>query len=152
MGDSTLGKRKKRFKGYKAPKGGRLPGNVGTILDLKREEQYGFLTDEQGIRSESGKVVFESKAFIQKYQGKYNDEMIRLRSHVTIEALDTKQLLTYKIVPSAEVDIFNQKISEDSNLGKSLLGKKNEVITVSTTVGTINYRIIDIKQGLLKNK
>ena len=78
--------------------------------------------------------------------------MIRLRSQVTLEALDTKQLLTHKIVPSAEVDIFNQKISEDSNLGKSLLGKKNEVITVSTTVGTINYRIIDIKQGLLKNK
>ena len=76
--------------------------------------------------------------------------MIRLRSQVTLEALDTKQLLTHKIVQSAEVDIFNQKISEDSNLGKSLLGKKNEVITVSTTVGTINYRIIDIKQGLLK--
>lgn len=97
--------------------------------------------------------MFESKAFIQKYQGKYNDEMIRLRSQVTIEALDNKQLLTYKIVPSAEVDIFNQKISEDSNLGKSLLGKKrNEVITVLTPVGTIKYRIIDIKQGLLKNK
>lgn len=97
--------------------------------------------------------MFESKAFIEKYHGKYNDEMIRLRSQVTIEALDNKQLLTYKIVPSAEVDIFNQKISEDSNLGKSLLGKKrNEVITVLTPVGTIKYRIIDIKQGLLKNK
>ena len=148
-----MGRKKKRFKGYKAPKGGRLPGNVGTILDLKREEQYGFLTDEQGIRSESGKVMFESKAFIEKYHGKYNDEMIRLRSQVTIEALDTKQLLIYKIVPSAEVDIFNQKISEDSNLGKSLLGKtRDEVITVPTPVGTIKYRIIDIKQGLLQNK
>ena len=40
--DITLGKRKKRFKGYKAPKGGRLPGNVGTILDSKKEEHYGF--------------------------------------------------------------------------------------------------------------
>lgn len=148
-----MGKRKKRFKGYKAPKGGRLPGNVGTILDSKREEHYGFLADEQGIRSESGKVLFKTKEIIEKYQGKYNDEMIRLRSQVTLEKLDTKQLLTYEIVPSVEVDIFNQKISEDSNLGKSLLGKKkNQIITVPTPLGIISYRIIDIKQGLLKNK
>ena len=76
---------------------------------------------------------------------------LKVIKQVTLEKLDTKQLLTYEIVPSVEVDIFNQKISEDSNLGKSLLGKKkNQIITVPTPVGMISYRIIDIKQGLLK--
>ena len=145
-----MAKKKKRlkFKGYKAPKGGRLEGDIGTILDVKKEELYGFLGDEQGIKSESGKVMSESKQVIKKYNGHFNNQMIRLRSEVILKELGNEQLSTYEVVPSHEVDIFNNKISEESNLGKLLLGKKvGQVIKLPTPMGIVGYQILEIKIG-----
>ena len=136
--------------GYKARKGGRLEGDIGTILDVKKEELYGFLGDEQGIKSESGKVMSESKQVIKKYNGHFNNQMIRLRSEVILKELGNEQSSTYEIVPSHEVDIFNNKISDESNLGKLLLGKKvGQVIKLPTPMGIVGYQIIEIKQKLI---
>ena len=64
------------------------------------------------------------------------------KSNQTIEA--------YEIVPSSEVDIFNNKISEECNLGRLLLGKKvGQVIKLPTPMGIVGYQIIEIKQKLI---
>lgn len=53
---------------------------------------------------------------------------------------------TYKIVGSAEADPFEGKISNDSPMAKSLLGKKvGEQVSVQTPGGEISVRIIEVK-------
>ena len=98
-----MGKRKKRFKGYKAPKGGRLPGNVGTILDSKKEEHYGFLADEQGIRSESGKVLFKTKEVIEKAEEIVEEKQVQENNEEVTDAN-----------PIGEVNIPSETINTDN--------------------------------------
>ncbi len=43
---------------------------------------------------------------------------------VTVKNLKTKDVMTYKIVPTPEADPFEGRISHESAIGKELLGKK----------------------------
>lgn len=53
---------------------------------------------------------------------------------------------TYTIVGSAEADPFEGKISNDSPIAKSLLGRKiGDEVTVQTPGGEMNVRITSIK-------
>jgi transcription elongation factor GreA len=49
------------------------------------------------------------------------------------------------IVGSAEADPIKNKISNESPVGKALLGKsKGTVVEIAVPVGTIRYEILDI--------
>jgi transcription elongation factor GreA len=53
--------------------------------------------------------------------------------------------LTYTIVGSAEADPLADRISNESPVGRALLGrKKGETITVRVPAGTLTYTILDI--------
>ena len=53
----------------------------------------------------------------------------------------------YTIVGSTEVDLAENKISNESPLGKAMLGaKKGETIEVSAPDGIIKYQILAIKK------
>ncbi|MBI2448563.1 transcription elongation factor GreA [Candidatus Microgenomates bacterium] len=52
----------------------------------------------------------------------------------------------FAIVGSAEVDIANGKISNESPIGKALMGrKKGDKISVTTPDGVIEYKILEVK-------
>ena len=54
--------------------------------------------------------------------------------------------LSYTIVGSAEADPVNDKISNESPVGRALLGKrKGQAVTVQVPAGTIRYTIKAIK-------
>ena len=51
----------------------------------------------------------------------------------------------YTIVGSTEVDLAQNRISNESPIGKALLGaKKNEIVDVNAPAGIIKYKIISI--------
>ena len=53
----------------------------------------------------------------------------------------------YTIVGSTEVDLSENKISNESPMGKALLGrKKGEVVEVEAPAGMIKYKILAIKK------
>ena len=53
---------------------------------------------------------------------------------------------TYTIVGSAEADPFEGKISNDSPIAKSLIGRKvGDQVTVQTPGGEMKVKIIEIK-------
>ena len=53
----------------------------------------------------------------------------------------------YTIVGSTEVDLAENKISNESPLGKAMLGaKKGQTIEVAAPDGIIKYQILDIKK------
>ena len=53
--------------------------------------------------------------------------------------------LTYTIVGSAEADPLRNRISNESPVGRALIGrKKGETVTVRVPVGTLKYTILEI--------
>ena len=66
-----------------------------------------------------------------------------------MKVLDTEfdETIEYTIVGSTEVDTKNNKISNESPIGKALLGKKrNNIVEVQAPVGIIKLKILSIKK------
>ena len=67
---------------------------------------------------------------------------INIGSKVTIENQNNKEVNTFQIVDFHEADPLNSKISSDSPVAKSILGKsKGETVSVKSPTGTIDYKI-----------
>ena len=55
--------------------------------------------------------------------------------------------MSFTIVGSTEADPFNGKISNESEVGKHLLGKKKgDTVEIVVPDGIINYKIVDISK------
>ena len=65
----------------------------------------------------------------------------------TVEVLDMEydEKINYTIVGSTEADLLENKISNESPIGKALLGrKKNDVIEVDAPAGVLSFKILKI--------
>lgn len=66
---------------------------------------------------------------------------------VTVLDIEFEEELTYKVVGSAEADPMNGLISDDSPVGRALLGAKvGDEVTAEAPVGELNFRIIGISK------
>ena len=71
---------------------------------------------------------------------------IRLGSTVVLKDLEYGDLLEYTIVGTVEADPAKNKISNESPVGKAIMGKtKGEVVVVEAPAGQIEYEIVDVK-------
>ena len=66
-----------------------------------------------------------------------------------VELLDMEydEEVTYTIVGSTEVDLKENKISNESPIGSAILGaKKNQVIEIEVPAGIVKYKVLSIKK------
>ena len=72
-------------------------------------------------------------------------QFVELGSEVAVQKEGTPHAERYIIVGSEETDLAAKKISNESPLGKALMGKrKGEEVSVYTPKGIIRYHIIDV--------
>jgi transcription elongation factor GreA len=72
-------------------------------------------------------------------------DMVRLGTKVTVVEDGSSSPESYQIVGSAEVDVSRGWISNESPLGKALLGRTvGESVSVQTPGGTLRFRIVSI--------
>ena len=72
-------------------------------------------------------------------------DVVSVGSKVRLRDLDAKQTVEYRIVGSAEADPAENKLSNESPVGKAIIGKKKgETVEVATPRGSLKYKIIDI--------
>lgn len=70
---------------------------------------------------------------------------ISLGSKVTLRDEETKEEIQYELVNAKDADIFSNRISQDSPVGKAIMGKKKgQVIEVTTVAGAFKYKIMKI--------
>ncbi len=70
---------------------------------------------------------------------------VRLGSKLTITEVGTNDKEHYTLVGSAEADPKHGKISNESPMGKALLGRKlHEVVSVTTPSGLMKFKIVHI--------
>lgn len=74
-------------------------------------------------------------------------DKVYIGATVTLWDLDRDIKEVYTLVSKEEADYSQNKISIESPIGKSLLGKKiEEVVKIQVPAGELNYKIIDIQR------
>ena len=72
-------------------------------------------------------------------------EIVQVGNTVKIYDEEFKEEVEYMIVGSTEVNLAENKISNESPLGKALLGKRRgDIAEVNAPAGIIKYKILDI--------
>ncbi len=74
-------------------------------------------------------------------------DIVSVGSKVKVMDIKTKEEILFIIVGSTEADPFEDKISNESLVGSSLLGKKvGAKVEIHVPDGTINYKVVDISR------
>ena len=116
--------------------------------DLSENSEYDEAKSEQG-KLEARIVELEHMLKNVKIidEDNINTDKVFVGSKVTIKDLETKEKLTYQIVGFAQADPDNGRISDESPVGKALLGKKTgETVHVEVPVGVLSYKIMSISK------
>ena len=74
-------------------------------------------------------------------------DVVSVGSQVRLRDVDAKQTVEYLIVGSAEANPSENKLSNESPVGRAIMGhKKGETVEVATPRGgSLKYKILDIK-------
>jgi len=72
---------------------------------------------------------------------------VSVGSRVKLKDLESGDEFEYVIVGSMEADPLDSKISNESPVGKAIIGKKRgSIVEVSVPVGTLKYEIVQISK------
>ncbi len=118
--------------------------------DLSENAAYDEAKLEQGFlegRIQTLDAQLQEAIIIQTGNGNSNPDVVHIGDAVTIleEDEDEDDAETYQIVGLAEADPAEGRISNESPLGRALLGKKlGQTVTVETPSGDINFKIMKI--------
>ncbi len=81
-------------------------------------------------------------------ESEYASDEVHLGCKVKVKDLDRNDVFEFSIVGSAEADPVNHRISNESPLGRALMGKKKgAVVDVATPRGIVRYKIEAIRNG-----
>ena len=78
--------------------------------------------------------------------GKVDTSVVSVGAKVKLRDVDAKRTDEYFIVGSAEANPAELKLSNESPVGKAIIGKKKgETVEVATPRGSLKYKILDIQ-------
>ena len=73
-------------------------------------------------------------------------DVVSVGSKVRLRDMDANKTFEYQIVGSAEANPAESKLSNESPVGKAIIGhKKGEVVEVTAPRGALKFKILDIK-------
>ena len=117
--------------------------------DLSENAEYDAAKDEQRdieARIEEIEKILKNAEIVD--EDEVNTDTINIGCQVKILDCEFDEELIYKIVGSTEANSLKGKISNESPVGKALIGKKvGEMVSVDTQVGTVQYKVLDIQRA-----
>ena len=116
--------------------------------DLSENAEYDAAKEEQReneLRIEEIEAILKNaEVYLEEDVAK---DAVGLGSTVTLLDVEYNEEVVYKIVGSTEVDSLNGKISNESPVGRKLIGaKKGATIDVDTPAGVIKYKIVKVEK------
>ena len=118
--------------------------------DLSENAEYDAAKDEQRdieARIEEIEKILKNAEIVD--EDEVNLDTINIGCQVKILDCEFDEELTYKIVGSTEANSLKGKISNESPVGRALIGKKvGEMVSVETQVGTVQYKVLDIQKSI----
>ena len=117
--------------------------------DLSENAEYDAAKDEQRdieARIEQIEKILKNAEVV--VEEEVDLDKISVGCRVKILDMEYDEELDYKIVGSTEANSLKGKISNESPVGKALLGAKvGEVVTVETQAGDLNYKVLEIQRS-----
>ena len=117
--------------------------------DLSENAEYDAAKDEQrdieARIDEIEKILKNAEVVVEE---EVDLDKISVGCRVKIVDMEYDEELDYKIVGSTEANSLKGKISNESPVGRALLGAKvGEVVTVETQAGDLNYKVLEIQRS-----
>ncbi|SFF07363.1 transcription elongation factor GreA [Paenibacillus catalpae] len=113
--------------------------------DLKENSEYHSAKDDQAFM-ETRITQLEKMLKTARVSKAADTSKVSVGSIVILNDIEVAEKIEYRIVGPAEADVFDNKISYESPMGKALMGKKvGDVISVDAPVGIIKYELLEIK-------
>ena len=73
-------------------------------------------------------------------------DVVSIGTRVKLQDVEADETIEYHLVGSAEADPSGNKLSNESPVGKAIMGKKKgDTVEVAAPRGSLNFRIIDIE-------
>ncbi len=109
--------------------------------DSAKEEQRDIearIEELEGILKNAEVVIDED----------YDAESINVGCDVKVYDMTYEEEIEFKIVGSTEANSLEGKISNESPVGKALIGKKvNDIVDVETQAGVMQYKVLQIERS-----
>ena len=117
--------------------------------DLSENAEYDAAKDEQRdieARIDEIEKILKNAEVVTEED--YESGVIGIGSHVKLRDKEFNEDVEYTIVGSTEANSRKNLISNESPIGKALIGaKRNQVVTVETPAGSIKYKILSIRKA-----
>ncbi|MFR6290424.1 MAG: transcription elongation factor GreA [Peptococcaceae bacterium] len=117
--------------------------------DLSENSEYDDAKNEQAFMEgrilELEKMIRNAKIIEDDVQ---QEGVISVGSLVRVKDIEFDEISEYRLVGTVEADPMNNRISNESPVGRALLGHKaGEIIDVEVPAGVIKLEILDISKG-----
>lgn len=117
--------------------------------DLSENAEYDAAKDEQRdieARIEEIEKILKNAEVV--VEDEVDLDKISVGCQVKIYDCEFEEELSYKIVGSTEANSLKGKISNESPVGKALIGARvGETIEVETQAGILKYKVLEIKRS-----
>ncbi|GAW92878.1 transcription elongation factor GreA [Calderihabitans maritimus] len=116
--------------------------------DLSENSEYEDAKNEQAFIE--GRIIALEKKLRQARiidETDVTTDAVTIGCRVRLKDLDSGDELEYSIVGSVEADPAENKISNESPVGKALMGQRvGSVVEVSAPIGLLRFQIMDIQK------
>jgi len=117
--------------------------------DLSENAEYDAAKDEQRdieARIEELEKILKNAEVV--VEDEVDLETINVGCKVKIYDMEYKEEVEYKIVGSTEANSLKGKISNESPVGRALIGaKKGQLVDVDTQAGILKYKVLEIQRS-----
>ena len=117
--------------------------------DLSENSEYDDAKNEQAFMEgrilELEKMIRNAKVID---EDAHQEGTVTVGSLVKVKDIEFDEINEYRLGGTGEADPMNNRISNESPVGRALLGrKKGEIVDVEVPAGIIKYEILEVSKG-----
>ena len=121
--------------------------------DLSENSEYDDAKNEQAFLE--GRIIqindMLAMAKVIEENGQSKSTKVNVGSRVVLLDVESGDEEEYQIVGSFEADPTNHRISNESPVGRAIMGKKaGEIVQVRVPEGFLEYKVVEIKKSAAK--
>jgi len=118
--------------------------------DLSENAEYATAKDKQGLIETRISELQERLQYARIYdESKFRDDVVVVGARVRLVDLITEEEMSYVIVGSDDADYSENKISDESPIGRVLIGKKiGDKVLVRAPEGSKKLKVVGIEKGI----
>jgi transcription elongation factor GreA len=115
--------------------------------DISENAEYDDAKNEQAMLEHKIAQLEERLAHARVIESSDVDtSVVSVGARVKLKDVDANKTVEYTIVGSAEANPAQQKLSNESPVGRAIIGKKKgETVEVTAPRGSLKFKILDIK-------